>query len=73
LLRDLKERAAEAMPVCKALAAGSKNGRRPTFSNAEVLELLKSYPKCRYQSLVMQHVITASSVCAATVRRTAVK
>jgi hypothetical protein len=59
LLRDLKEKAAEAFAHLEALASGSKNGRRHVTPPQELLELLKSYPKWRYQSLVMQQVITA--------------
>ncbi len=59
MLRDLKEKAASGYTRLQEYIASSKNGRKPSLSTQELLELLKSYPKWRYQSLVMQHVISA--------------
>jgi serine/threonine protein kinase len=56
LLQDLQERAADAYARLQAFAAAPPNGQRP---GPDLLELLKSYPKWRYQSLVVQQVIAA--------------
>jgi eukaryotic-like serine/threonine-protein kinase len=59
LARDLSAKASEAYVRLKTFLAPAKvPGRRPTLSNADVLELLRAYPKWRFQSLVLQ---TASS------------
>ncbi len=59
LLRDLQEKAAAGFVQLQAFASPPKASRRPLPPAHELLDLLKSYPKWRYQSLVMQHVITA--------------
>jgi serine/threonine protein kinase len=55
LARDLSSKASEAYVRLRMFLAPAKvPGRRPTLSNADVLELLRSYPKWRFQSLVLQ-------------------
>jgi eukaryotic-like serine/threonine-protein kinase len=59
LARDLSSKASEAYVRLRTFLAPAKvAGRRPPLSNADVLELLRVYPKWRFQSLVLQ---TASS------------
>ncbi len=61
LARDLAEKAAEAHEHLRVLAGGQpKEGKgRPRLTSAETMELLKAYPKWRYQSLVLQHLSAA--------------
>jgi hypothetical protein len=55
LARDLARQAADSYVLLSNYAAGGKAGvRRPALSSADVLELLRSYPKVRFQSLVIQ-------------------
>jgi serine/threonine protein kinase len=60
LARDLSSRASEAYVRLKSFLAPAKvAGRRPPLSNADVLELLRVYPKWRFQSLVLQQASSA--------------
>ncbi|HVS34775.1 MAG TPA: tubulin-like doman-containing protein [Gemmataceae bacterium] len=56
LARELAAKAAHSYERLQALFGPVKFGRRPTPPPAaEIVELLRAYPKLRYQSLVMQH------------------
>jgi serine/threonine protein kinase len=58
--KDLTTRASEAYGRLRALAAPPRPGaKRFTLPPADVLELLRCYPKWRYQSLVMRQVVAA--------------
>ncbi len=60
LAEELAAKAAEAHVRLSVLAAPpDSRARRPACSPADVVELLRSYPKWRYQSLVLQHVAAA--------------
>ena len=56
LLRDLKEKAVDGFERLRALAAG-ETARRMTAQ--ELMELVRSDPKWRYQSLVLQQTVSA--------------
>src|SRR5262249_27442265 len=64
LWQDLTARAAEAHQRLRALVEpdgrSDRSGwRRPACSAEEVLELLRSYPKCRLQGLVLEYMASA--------------
>ena len=60
LLKDLSAKSAEAFNRLTALATSSMSGvRRPPLPAADVLELLRCYPKWRYQHLMLQEVSRA--------------
>jgi serine/threonine protein kinase len=56
--RELAEKAAEAHENLRVLSGGQpKDGKgRPRLTAGETLELLKAFPKWRYQSVVLQHL-----------------
>jgi serine/threonine protein kinase len=54
LARDLTGRAGEAYGRLQVLAGLVRGARRQTLPGPEVLELLRNYPKWRYQSLMLQ-------------------
>ncbi len=57
LAKDLAAKAAEARERLKALAAPpAKGARRYAPDPADVIELLRCYPKWRFQALMLQHV-----------------
>ncbi len=63
LAKDLTTKAAEAYARLRVLAEPpAKGGRRYTLDPADVIELLRCYPKWRFQSLTLQ-LVTASFVC----------
>jgi eukaryotic-like serine/threonine-protein kinase len=63
LAKDLATKAAEAYTRLKALATPpAKGARRYTLDQADVVELLRCYPKWRFQSLMLQQV-AAAFVC----------
>ena len=58
--RDLSAKASEAYIRLKTFVAPPKTaGRRPQITTADVLELLRTYPKWRFQSLVLQQASSA--------------
>ena len=60
LARDLAAKASDAYVRLKTFLAPVKSvGRKPQLSTAEVLELLRNYPKWRFQSLVLQQASSA--------------
>ena len=59
LARDLAAKAAEAYGKLQAFMAAKAAGRRQPLSAADVLELLRAYPKWRFQSLVLQQASSA--------------
>jgi hypothetical protein len=60
LSQELAANAAEAHTRLQLLAAPAKPGvRRPACSPVEVVELLRAYPKWRYQALVLHHLAEA--------------
>lgn len=60
LAADLTRKAREAHVGLKQLATPPKPGqKRPAVSPADVYELLRTYPKWRYQSLVIGHLSAA--------------
>jgi eukaryotic-like serine/threonine-protein kinase len=60
LARDLSSKASDAYIRLRTFLAPAKGvGRKPQFSTAEVLELLRTYPKWRFQSLVLQQASSA--------------
>jgi eukaryotic-like serine/threonine-protein kinase len=60
LARDLSAKASEAYIRLKTFVAPPKTtGRRPQITTTDVLELLRAYPKWRFQSLVLQQASSA--------------
>jgi serine/threonine protein kinase len=57
--RDLSLKASETLNKVLALAAMSRAGRRLPLTAPEILELLRTYSKLRYQSLIRQQIATA--------------
>jgi hypothetical protein len=60
LIKELAGKATEAYTRLRALLAPPKpGGKRYTLPNKDILELLRCYPKWRFQSLLMQQVANA--------------
>ncbi len=59
LARELAAKASESYGRLWAHLAPAKGGRRPTPAPGEVAELLRAYPKQRFQCLVMQQASAA--------------
>jgi hypothetical protein len=63
LAKDLANKAGEAYTRLRSLATpAAKGGRRYALDTADVVELLRCYPKWRFQSLMLQQV-SAAFVC----------
>lgn len=63
LAKDLTTKAAEAYSRLRVLATPpAKGARRYTLETADVVELLRCYPKWRFQSLIL-HQVAAAFVC----------
>ena len=59
LARELARKAAEAYGPLQAFVAAKPAGRRQPLSAGDVVELLRGYPKWRFQSLVLQQASSA--------------
>jgi len=59
LARELAQKAAEAYGRLQAFVAAKPTGRRQPLSAGDVVELLRAYPKWRFQSLVLQQASSA--------------
>lgn len=61
LARELAEKAAEAHDHLRVLCGGQpREGKnRPRLTSHETMEVLKAFPKWRYQSMVLQHLAAA--------------
>jgi hypothetical protein len=59
LIKDLSRKAQEAYDHLCAYCRTPTGQRRPLFPASDILELLRSYAKWRYQSLVLQHLTGA--------------
>ncbi len=60
LARDLARMASESFERIRAYATGSRQGlRRPAITANDLVELIRSYSKGRYQALLLNHLSTA--------------
>jgi hypothetical protein len=59
LAKEITQKAQDTYDCLCAYAAWSGGGRKPAVSVAELQELLRAYPKWRYQSLLLQQMGTA--------------
>ncbi len=59
LARELAQKAAEAYGRLQTFVAAKPTGRRQPLSAGDVVELLRAYPKWRFQSLVLQQASSA--------------